>query len=69
MAIAARIKKRMSVATRVTFIHVSTQRFGSACLNGAHHPQMLQRQIMRLSIRRAIFSKDIRHFKTARSLR
>jgi hypothetical protein len=62
MAIAAGIIKRMPVTTRVTFIYVSTQRFGAAFLDGAHHPPMRQRQIMRRAIRRAIFAKDVSDF-------
>ncbi len=50
----------------VALIPMAAKGSGSAYLDGAHDPQMIAGQMMGFSIRRAVLTEDVRHFKAAR---
>jgi hypothetical protein len=54
------------MAAVVAFILMAAKDSGSAYLDGAHDPQMIAGQPMGYSIRRAVLTEDVRHFKAAR---
>jgi hypothetical protein len=54
------------MAAVVALILVPAQGRGSACLDGAHDPQMIAGQSMGFSVSRAMLTENIRHFRAAR---
>ena len=54
------------MAAVVALVLMAAKGSGSAYLDGAHDPQMIAGQSVGFSIRRAVLTEDVRHFKAAR---
>jgi hypothetical protein len=66
MPVTAGVIRYLQMAAVVALILMTAKNSGSACLDGAHDPQMVAGQSMGFSIRRAVLTEDVRHLKTAR---
>ena len=63
--IPARVIRYRQMAAVIALILMTTKGSGSACLDGAHNPQMIAGQSMRFSIDRSVLTENLRHFKVA----
>jgi hypothetical protein len=59
MAVTAGVIAVASVGAVAAFFEVAAQSGRTADLDGAHHPQMIARQGMRLPVGRAVLSKNV----------
>jgi len=66
MPIPARVIRYLQMAAVVALVLMAAKDSGSAYLDGAHDPPIIAGQPMGFSIRRAVLTEDIRHFKAAR---
>ena len=63
--IPARVIRYRQMAAVIALILMTTKGSGSACLDGAHNPQMIAGQSMRFSIDGSVLTENLRHFKVA----